>query len=93
MRRNNSYSIYLTKCQVCYKSTSKSYARSHGGKCKTCAEGVVSSTDMLECPDCHELTLTAWQKARGYHCDNCTKVTDPIGYLNEVRGFNDGGDY
>ncbi len=43
----------------------------------------------LECPDCGQPTLTEYQKAHGYHCDNCTREADPIGYYNEVMGHND----
>jgi hypothetical protein len=32
------YSLYLTRCIDCGNSTSKQYARAHGGQCKRCAQ-------------------------------------------------------
>ena len=85
----NRFNQYLTRC-VCGATTSKAYARAHNGKCKTCFTGIPSQHNKdLICPDCGEHTLTPYQKAHRYHCDNCTRNADPIGYINEVRGLND----
>ena len=87
-----SYSQYLTACVGCGAKTSKHYARSHDGKCKFCATGV-SSVRAYRCPDCGEMSLSAYQKAHHYHCDSCTRAADPEGYRREVMGYNDGPDY
>ena len=85
------YKPFLTTCSVCGNTTSKKYATLHEGKCKTCSEGK-GNPEML-CPDCGEHYLTPYQKRHHYHCEWCTRQTDPEGWANEVRGFNDGPDY
>ena len=84
-----SYQQFTIRC-ACGNLTSKAYARAHGGKCKACFTGVPSqrNTDLI-CPDCRQRTLTPYQKARGYHCDNCTREADPEGYRREVMGLNE----
>lgn len=84
------YNKFTTRCN-CGGLTSKAYARQHDGKCKSCFTGVIVDKS-FPCPDC-DGRITAWQKARGYHCDNCTREADPIGYANECRGLYDGPDY
>ena len=78
---------YLTNCVECSATTSRAHAKTHDGKCKACATGL--EPHGLKCPDCGQATLTTYQKRHGYHCDGCTRETDPVGYANEVRGFND----
>ena len=82
-------SIYLTSCAACGNSTSKKYAKEHGGLCKLCATG--ENKSML-CPDCKTHYLTSYQKQHHYHCDYCTREADPEGYRREVMGLNDYGD-
>lgn len=82
------FSQYQVNCKACGATTTKKYAREHDGHCKFCATGETSSKG-LKCPTCGEYTLTAYQKAHGYHCDGCTRNADPVGWANEVRGFND----
>ena len=81
------FSVYLTTCVSCGKTTSKKYAREHNGLCKFCATG--KCDESLLCPDCREHYLTRYQKAHHYHCDWCTRMADPEGYAREVRGLND----
>jgi predicted RNA-binding Zn-ribbon protein involved in translation (DUF1610 family) len=69
---------FLCPCSQCGASTSKKYAREHGGKCKTCVTGV-DQTKLFTCPDCGEKRLTAYQKAHGYHCDTCTLNVETSG--------------
>lgn len=92
----NNYKTFCTKCVQCGSTTSKAYARAHAGKCKACATGQPREerpNPNLLCPDCGEHYLTPYQKAHHYHCDHYTRATDPVGWANEVRGFNDGPDY
>jgi uncharacterized OB-fold protein len=83
---------YITTCP-CGRTTSKIFARANGGKCKTCATGVVPETKSnprYTCPDCQrENALTEYQVRHHYHCDTCTRNTDPIGYYNEVIGYSE----
>lgn len=81
-----SYNIYLIACVVCGSDTSKAHARAHDGLCKACVTGVPTAG---LCPDCGQHRLTAYQKRHGYHCDACTRTADPVGYANEVMGYND----
>lgn len=83
--KKTSFQTFCTDCVSCSGSTSKSYARAHAGQCKACVTGEAKRG--LVCPTCGEHTLTAYQKARGYHCDGCTRQADPMGYAMEVRGF------
>lgn len=94
------YKRFCVSCSNCGGLTSKKYARAHNGQCKNCAEpkldaqgNVDISNHPLLCPDCHEHLLTPYQKAHHYHCDHCTRACDPQGYINELRGLNDGPDY
>lgn len=75
----------------CGRNTSRAYARAHNGTCKACATGGCNDAPngLLVCPDCGEHTLTPYQKSKGYHCDACTRATDPEGYRREVMGLND----
>ena len=84
------FDMFCTHCISCNGTTSKSYARTHDGKCKTCVTGIVTKpkSDML-CPDCGINYLTPYQKARHYHCDACTREADPQGYYNEVMGYSE----
>jgi reverse gyrase len=81
---------FCTTCSNCGGSTSKAYARQHDGKCKACASGLERSFEYRgpKCPDCGG-PISSWKLKQGYHCDECTRATDPIGWANEVRGFND----
>jgi uncharacterized CHY-type Zn-finger protein len=81
---------FLTRCR-CGATTSKAYARAHGGLCKACATGEPSepkdiSKHPLLCPTCRERLRTSYQKAHGYHCDACTKEADPAGHYFETTG-------
>ncbi len=81
---------YSVKCVDCGRLTSKTYARTHNGACKACSTGEVSVVRKADlCPDCGVGRLTAYQKQHRYHCDSCTRQADPIGYHNEVMGYND----
>ncbi len=82
---------YLTKCALCQRTTSRSYAKAHGGQCKMCATGISGETTG-KCPDCGG-PLSVFAHAHHYHCDSCTRQADPEGYANEVRGMYDGPDY
>jgi hypothetical protein len=82
------FSQYLTTC-ACGNKTSKAFARKNDGKCKSCVTGVESTPRGLKCPTCGEMTLTSYQKAHHYHCDSCTRETDPEGYRRECMGLND----
>jgi len=82
---------YLTKCNSCHRTTSRSYARNNNGNCKLCSEGV-SGGAAYKCPDCGG-PLSAYQHAHHYHCDSCTRQADPVGWANEVNGMYDGPDY
>lgn len=80
---------FLTTCGKCRRYTSKKYARANRGLCKSCATG--QTTDEYhgpKCPDCGG-PISAYKLRQGYHCDACTRQTDPIGYYNETRGFYD----
>ena len=47
-----SYHQYSIACVSCGSLTSKSYARSHEGKCKACSTGQERIEHLLVCPDC-----------------------------------------
>ncbi len=84
------YQQYLINCINCGSSTSRKYAREHSGLCKFCSTGKSDKPNKtILCPDCNEHYLTPYQKAHHYHCDYCTKQTDPEGYRMEVMGYND----
>lgn len=78
------FNKFLTTCP-CGNKTSKTYARAHEGRCKSCVTGLAPAPrkDML-CPTCGECELTAYQKAHHYHCDACTREADPEGYRQEL---------
>ena len=82
----NRYAIYQTSCIDCQRTTTKQYAREHEGKCKSCITGVNQKD--AKCPDCGG-PIKGWKLRKGYHCDRCTRETDPMGYINEVQGLND----
>lgn len=96
-----SYKMYCCPCTACGNTTSKAFARKNNGLCKACVEsnkaGAMSSFEgkpdisnhPLLCPTCMERLRTPYQKRNGYHCDHCTKETDPEGYRREVMGYND----
>lgn len=97
----SNYRQFCITCP-CGRLTSRNYAAKNGGKCKACVTGIApaiapapAKTNYRDlCPTCGERTLTAYQKRNGYHCDACTREADPIGYYNEVRGYNDNqGEY
>ena len=69
---------YLTKCSGCNRTTSKSYALKNEGKCKACVTGF-SQTRYYRCPDCFQMNLTSYQRAHGYHCDQCTRNMEQTG--------------
>lgn len=82
---------FLTSCTQCRGTTSRAYARSHNGLCKPCVTGVPAepkdiSKHPLLCPTCRERLRTAYQKTHGYHCDSCTRQTDPVGHYYETTG-------
>ena len=52
------------------------------------AEGEDPTTGSFPCPDCATGRISPWQKKHRYHCDACTREADPVGYLNEVMGYN-----
>lgn len=80
---------FCTSCNECGGSTSKSFAKAHDGKCKTCVTGVYSGP---KCPQCGA-PISAYKAKHNYVCESCVQVNDPVGYANEVRGFYDGPDY
>ena len=43
---------YLTRCRSCGITTSRSYAKSHGGDCKQCAEVSTNPTRNERIIDC-----------------------------------------
>lgn len=67
-------------CVQCGNATSKSFARAHDGKCKSCVTGVVRERDIskhpLLCPSCGEHLRTQYQKDHGYKCDSCVREFD-----------------
>ena len=69
-----SYKTFCISCVICGGVTSKSYSRTHDGRCKQCATG--ESKRGLKCPTCGEHTLTSYQKAHHYHCDACTRQVE-----------------
>lgn len=79
-------SPYLTNCVKCAQCTSKHYARQHDGQCKSCVSGTTNEYYLPKCPDCGG-PISKWKLSQGYHCDACTRETDPIGYANEVKGL------
>lgn len=79
----SNFKRFCTSCTRCGGNTSKAYARQHEGLCKTCVEPDAPYSGP-KCPDCGG-PISARQLAKGYHCDACTRATDPIGYYNEVR--------
>lgn len=85
------YKQFCVKCTGCQGITSRAYARAHNGLCKTCVTGEPKKANpRYTCPDCHrENALTEYQVKNRYHCDACTRKTDPQGYYNEVMGHND----
>ena len=87
--RENSFSLYLTRCSVCGGKTSKKYARANGGKCKSCVSGVPRESSGPKCPQCGIRPISAYKARNGYVCEACVRENDPVGYANEVRGFYD----
>lgn len=90
---------FCTHCVACGGTTSKAYARTHDGKCKGCTSSTVladGSMDLsqhpLKCPDCNGLR-TPYQKKHGYHCDACTRETDPEGWALEMSTPQEPPDY
>ena len=82
----NNYQKFCCECVACGATTSKSYARKNGGKCKQCVTGIAPKPDQsLLCPDCREHYLTPYQKAHHYHCDWCTRQFDQATNYAEVR--------
>jgi predicted RNA-binding Zn-ribbon protein involved in translation (DUF1610 family) len=77
-RMNTGYTQYQATCTECGGTTTRTYAREHSGKCKTCITGV-SQERLFKCPDCGEARLTAYQKQHGYHCDTCTRNVETSG--------------
>lgn len=75
---------FCTSCSSCGATTSRAYARAHNGQCKGCVTG---EETLYRCHDCGEKRLTAYQKRNRYHCDSCTRETDPCGWANEVMGY------
>lgn len=82
---------FCTSCVSCGDSTSKSYARQHDGKCKSCVEPDAPYRGP-KCPQCGA-PISAYKAKNHYVCEDCVRVNDPVGYANEVRGFYDGPDY
>lgn len=83
---------YCTPCAECGATTSKSFARTHNGRCKACATSPTGedgqpdiSNHPLLCPTCRERLRTQYQKRHGYHCDACTRAADPEGWAREMR--------
>jgi len=74
---------FLTTCISCGRKTNRAYARANGGKCKSCVTGQPVNNCHI-CPDCGERRLTSYQRAHHYHCDECTKQADPMGYYREL---------
>ena len=83
------YNKYLTNCVSCGEATTKHFARSHEAKCKACFSGVEPKH---VCPDCGG-PISAWKLRQSYHCESCTRQADPVGYANEVMGYNDYPNY
>lgn len=79
---------FCTSCSDCGGSTSKSYARQHDGKCKTCVTGVEQPTRGPKCPQCGA-PISAYKAANHYVCEGCVQQNDPVGWANEVRGLYD----
>jgi predicted amidophosphoribosyltransferase len=79
---------FLTSCVSCHGTTSKSYARKHEGKCKTCVTGIEPKYHGPTCPQCGA-PISAYKAQHHYVCESCVKNNDPVGWANEVRGFND----
>ena len=82
------FSQYLTQCSQCGGNTNKGYARAHDGKCKTCSTGVEQPYRGPKCPQCGA-PISAYKAAHHYVCEGCVRDNDPVGWANEVRGFND----
>lgn len=76
--RPSPYAMYQASCVNCGGTTSKKYAREHGGQCKSCVTGE-DQTKLFVCPDCGERRLTAHQRQHRHHCDVCTRNVEQTG--------------
>lgn len=85
----NHRQYWSATCKSCGQLTTRKYAREHDGRCKMCTTGEQRREVTYPCPDCTTGRITKYQKDHGYHCDQCTKTTDPEGYMRELRGLND----
>jgi hypothetical protein len=86
-RYNSRFSQYLTKCVSCARNTSKSFAKLHEGKCKSCVDPSALSTGP-KCPDCGG-PISTYNLSKGYHCNACTRAIEgPAYYSNEVSYEN-----
>jgi hypothetical protein len=81
------YKLFCVKCSDCGGNTSKQYARSHQGKCKSCFTGEAQPYRGPKCPQCGA-PISAYKAAHHYVCERCTRENDPVGWANEVRGLN-----
>ena len=78
-------SKYLTSCVTCGQATTKHFAKSHEGNCKSCFSGNAER----KCPQCNVTPISRHKQQNGYVCESCYRENDPIGYSNEVRGYYD----
>lgn len=80
-RRPSGARQFTVACAACGLLTSKAYARTHEGKCKSCVTGQPRdiSKHPLLCPDCREHLRTPYQRDHGYHCDVCTRNVEQTG--------------
>lgn len=87
--------VYLTSCQNCGGTTSKSFAHQHGGYCKACATigatnaGVEMKPQGPKCPDCGG-PISAYNLRKGYHCDACTRAIEGPAYSYNETSYEGG---
>lgn len=81
------YKRFTVACVVCHALTSKTYARAHEGKCKSCATGV-APTPKYKCKQCGA-GISKFKHDHHYVCESCYRNNDPEGYRREVMGLND----
>ena len=78
---------YCVPCVQCGRTTSKTYASAHDGKCKACVTGV-EPEPKYKCPQCGGPS-TKYKHDHHYVCEACYRENDPEGYRREVMGLND----
>lgn len=81
----SAYKQFCTKCVDCGSTTSKSYARSHAGQCKSCADPSAPYRGP-KCKQCNA-PISKYKALHHYVCEACYRENDPAGYAAELRGY------